>query len=544
MRIRLVFVPGERANLESLCPKTAPVMLAGMLRREGVAADVVDFGVLDSFERKSETDAAPAKTMTNWPYFWGHGDGCLAAEYGSAARAGTGGGSCRAEQYGRNLLDGSPAIIGWYVQTRDQFNSVKAMGNYVRRHAPNIHQTILGPYIARFGCCAMNHLPMVDTGITEDAATALAALCENIEIPESWGRIPGLLFRNRTGVVSPPRNIHPKRDGLPGALDMWSDFFRMPNRSGQFALYPVAFSNGGFSRCDYKTGTIRPLQKSVASVLDEMRVLKERCAAGAFHIDAPHVDGAVFERFADTLLANNFMTIYSLGGLTTPFGADLADRLFASGCRAVGFRAPSGSQRLLEDFYGCDMSISAIRATMRHCRAAGLFTVVHLQYPCPKDDYHTRAETELFLEACRPHGVCITPPELTPDSLWFMRPSEYGFIVNHRAFQQWASCAAANANKSPYRMAGWRSGRAEDARHSLRSAAEQLGCLAGVTERHGLLARIARSVMEESVFLTQLREALLQNDVDQIRRLMAFVNDTLDTLRFAGMATGLTAGAL
>jgi len=402
----------------------------------------------------------------------------------------------------------------------------------------------MGPYISCYGASALNNFATMDTGITGDLLSALLALSENIHASESWGRIPGLIFHNRSGITCSQKNVHPTRNVLPPEFAAFSEQNHVRIRQGQFALYPLSFTCNCTPGYGLKRGATRPLQKSVQHLLDEMHFLNKYYGAGAYHIEATHVSGASFERLADTLLANNFMAIYSLGSLTEPFDTSVADRLFASGCRAVGFRIPSGSQRLIEDFYGCEMSVSAIRATLRRCKTAGLFTVAHLHYPCPQDDYHTRAETELFLQACRPDGVTIEAPELMPDSIWFTRAPEYGFIFEHREFQHWIECAPQHKNGQPYRMHGWKRGRAEEARASLEAAAESLGCITGITERHGLLARIARSSMEETAFLEQLKLALAGNDASKLKELMRAINNTLDMLHSDTALAGRTAEAL
>ncbi|MCK5860957.1 MAG: hypothetical protein KAH38_00640, partial [Candidatus Hydrogenedentes bacterium] len=60
--------------------------------------------------------------------------------------------------------------------------------------------------------------------------------------------------------------------------------------------------------------------------------------------------------------------------------------------------------------------------------------------------------------------------------------------------------------------------------------AESLGCIPGISEQQGLLARIARSAMEESTFLEQLQQGLRSNDPIQLQELMQCVNSTLDVL--------------
>ncbi|MCK5862299.1 MAG: hypothetical protein KAH38_07430, partial [Candidatus Hydrogenedentes bacterium] len=467
MRIRLVFVPGRQARLDLLCPKTTPLILTGMLRNEGLFADYMDFGSLAAFSSHKKDGHLEGDNGKTSCHFWNRSDHSFSFRQTAD--------TTQDAAIGTAILHAAPSLIVWYVKNRDDYHTVKSISRYIRQQAPETHQTLIGPYITCYGASALNNFSSIDTGITGDQLSALIALSENIHTPESWGRIPGLIFHNRSGITCSTKNIYPVRNLLPPDFAAFSCQNDCPTKQGQFSLYPLSFVCNYSPEYGLKPGAIRPLQKSVPHLFDEMQTLNTCYGAGAFHIEAPHVAAPALERFADTLLENNFMTLYSLGGLTEAFSAPLADRLFASGCRAVGFHTPSGSQRLLEDFYGCNMSISALRATLRHCRAAGLFTVAHLRYPCPHDDYHSRAETELFLEACRPDGVTIEAPELMPESIWFTRAPEYGFLLDHRSFQHWIECSPKQRGAPPYRMQGWKKGHAEEARGTLEAMAESLG---------------------------------------------------------------------
>jgi hypothetical protein len=88
----------------------------------------------------------------------------------------------------------------------------------------------------------------------------------------------------------------------------------------------------------------------------------------------------------------------------------LAD-LAASGCRSVSVQADSGSQYLLDEFYGSPWTVTEMERVFRASRFHGLYTVGEFTYPCPRDDYHTRAETERIVRRSQPHAVRVEPLE-------------------------------------------------------------------------------------------------------------------------------------
>ena len=542
MGTRLVFVPGNHVHLELLCPKTVPIMLAEMLHGEGIPADYVDLSGLKTF---ADYPTVPEDASSTPRYaFMKLGQIPFPNRQSNITPVETVAEQLQKDTLAKILKAPAPSLIAWYMETRNDFQRVRELSSYVKACSPEIHQTAIGPYIVHYGAAALNNVKSIDTGITGDPIAALTALSECVDDSESWGRIPGLLFHTRSGIASSPRNVYPCRNVLPHEFIFSTRRRKLPRKEKQIPLYSLTFNCNNIRGYGLKPGVARPLQKSVSQLIDEMSFLNRYHGAGIFHIEASHVSDATLERFADTLLANNFMTIYSLGDLTEPFDEKLADRLFASGCRAVGFSTPTGSQRLLEDFYGCEMSISAMRATLRHCRAAGLFTVAHLCFPCPWDDYHTRAETDLFLEACRPDGITIHSPELLPESIWFSRAPAYGFLFDHRAFQQWVEYTHSQQNATPYRMQNWKRGRSAEAKRSLAAHAENMGCITGVSERHGLLARIARSVMDEAIFLKRLKAGIENHDITELAALIQCIGNTLDTLHTDSMQIMESAKAL
>ncbi len=535
-RVLVVFVPGHQATLPMLCPKTPLVMLAGALRGEGVAADCMDFGMLDRIARTTAKPGVspPEDKLPGWMRLWRRQtDGSSSA--GMIATTPYKTPHALVPEIGRAVLAVNPTLIAWHVGSRDEYRMTKAVSGFVRHHAPHIHQTLTGPYITAFGAYAIAGFAFADTGIVSNTVQALTALSETHDDTAAWRRIPGLIHREGAKLTcnpcAPPKTEACFTAYLPTTHEVAS-------AGAQFAVYPLSFEHDALVTDKLHFDTPLHWQPPEMRVFSIIQALHERYGAVVFHIDAHDVGPATLERFADALLAHNAMAVYSLGRLSQPCESALADRLFASGCRAAGFCVPSGSQRLLEDFHGRTVSVSALRATLRCCRAAGMFTAVHLCYPCPGDDYHTRAETELFMEACRPDGVQIDPPTLCPDSLWFKRAPLYGFQLDYHAYQQWA----AGEKAMPYRMQGWKNGRADTARRALAHATQQLGCMPGITEQHGLLARIARSTSDEQAFLETLTTAFERQDAPALQHLMAQVNGTCDMLQ-SGVISSHTAEA-
>ncbi len=516
VRIRLIAHGGASHSLEALCPNAEVYILEAALRSEGMPCDVVSYRGLDARRPVAEqSSASRMRGMVGWASrLTGHWGGFPVLYQPSAAHDFQQPIELTQARV-RQLLSSPASVIAYYVENRHDCHDAIMLAAHVRDHGPDIHQTLIGPHAVRFGQSILGEHPSFDSALTGDPLSGLLSLADRLNTPDTWEGIPDFVFRNPEGVI-----LFTGTGRQPFASNNRCGLMQQPgnghdtSRHDCFNLFSLSFSAS--------PGACAP--KPMDRLLNEISYLRKKYNAIVFHLDAAGIPLDSIENFAETLLEDNIMLVYSLGNLSVAFNESTAERLFASGCRAVGFAIPSGSQRLLEDFYDCDMSISAMRATLRLCRSAGLFTVARMCYPCPRDDYHTRAETELFLEACRPDAVRFDMPVLTPGSQWYTRAYEYGFSVDHCKYLRWTMSASDAHPGLPYQMRGWTTGRIAHERDSLNEVARALECVTGIAEREGLLARLSRSVMEEGLFLEQLKRALSERDTTRLAQLMAYAN--------------------
>jgi hypothetical protein len=73
-------------------------------------------------------------------------------------------------------------------------------------------------------------------------------------------------------------------------------------------------------------------------------------------------------------------------------------------------RLESGSQRLLDELYGREISISEAEDIMISARINGLHCGLRMVFPHIEDDYHTTAETFRFVHRTKPHSVSLELP--------------------------------------------------------------------------------------------------------------------------------------
>lgn len=526
-RVRLVFVPGSPISLEALCPKSHLLILQSRLAAEAIASDIVDFGTLEDMNAcRPDEPERNVEMRSGWASQTKPGWGGFPVLHRITRTRDIQPIDSEVDTKLSRLREGSPSILLFWIENRDMYRRFKEYSLCLRASLYETKIVLAGPYAIHYGTYALSDCSCLDAVITGDLTDSILALLHNEDGDTQWQEVPGLLLRNTEGVVC--RSEFRSMPRVPTSLNLGAFQHREPGT--QFPLFHLTF-NWSPAPFYYQDSYRQPYDcKSPGAVVGEMNHLQRNSNARTFHIAAPCITANTLADFADMLLKQNLAAIYSLGDVTESLGKSLSERLFASGCRSIGFRIPTGSQRMLEDFYGCHSSISAMRASLRHCREAGIYTVVRMCYPCPADDYHTRAEIELFIEAVKPNAVCIEPPALAPDSLWFRRASEFGFFISHREYARHAVGGNSVYGAFPYTMRGWNARRIFQAQASLSAAVVKLGCRINITEQLGLLARLARSTMEESLFLDALLEALSLPDTTQLQKLVACLDTNAHSL--------------
>ncbi|MGI6139569.1 MAG: hypothetical protein ACOYI9_11090 [Candidatus Hydrogenedentales bacterium] len=526
--VRLVFLPGSPCTLKALCPKSQFLTLQSRLIAQGIPCDMVDFGVLEEPSLYSKTSISSTIGFhSGWARQHKSGWGGIPVLHKIMGSRDHEIPEMNTDQWMAQLEADAPSVFVFWIDDRAMYHRFAAYGGRLHETFPEAKILLAGSHARHFVAYALHDYAFVRGVIVGDLFQSLLkflALAD--DIPQDPHSIQGMVLRAAVE-GSVPSKLSEKALA-PGYFSK----NRLQSRvSGiQFPLFYLGFSHQP-QRFIYQEEKVSlSYCKSAELLLDEIIFLQKHHKAHAFHIDASHVSASHLAKFADLLLNRDLTIIYALGNVSEAMEKSLADRLFASGCRSIGFCIPTGSQRILEDFYGCSFSISAMCAGLQRCRKAGIFTVVHVCYPCPLDDYHTRAETERFLELAQPKSVCMDMPALVPGSKWFRRPSEFGFLINHQEYIFNGSASPVEVASLPYTMRGWNVKRIIQARDAMAESLMKLDYFIDVTEEQGLLARLLRHQFDESDFLQSLTRSLTDFDVDHLSGLAAYLADSLQRL--------------
>jgi len=280
--------------------------------------------------------------------------------------------------------------------------------------------------------------PEFDVACVGPAESVLAGLARSLEDRRGWEHIPGLIFRigARLAVGSlglrplapdfTPANYHPSV--YPGLLD-----------GGKILLFTLPQSTGLSHAAHYHGDVaLHPVHvRDARQLRAEMLLLHEMYGARAFHFTGSRTPRDAVAHLAAECLSLPFDVGYSREAHVCETDSDLAIALTQSGCKSLEFSPLTGSQRLLSDFYGEDWTISLAEAAFRACKSQQLRLHLAFTFPCPADDYHSRAETFRMLRRCQPYSADFCLPELHPGSAWRQHSADFGFSVADRKLARW-----------------------------------------------------------------------------------------------------------
>jgi len=251
-----------------------------------------------------------------------------------------------------------------------------------------------------------------------------------------------------------------------------------------------------------KTANEKGIRRPTEALLEDIRSLQRLYSAHAFHFSGclPKSDHA--RDLARELLTRKLKIRYSREAHISSTPPNAVAELSPSGCRALDFRIDTGSQRLLDGYYGHPFYVTQIERALRRCGISDLFVCTRYTYPTPEDDYHTLAETLRLIARSNPDAVIVDLPR---------RPgagSQRGLLFHEfRPFVKNSGKRIAAANRAA------------------RAEVEELGVELNISARFAFLAELAGHQGREAEFKTQLTYQLLTGDTFGIASTVERVND-------------------
>jgi len=437
----LVYVPGFPISWRALVPNRPLASLAACLRATGHETEVCDLGTVDVLRQFSGcARGAPSRRSARL--------GLGRAKHPTASalcRVAAGWAESVASETGFDF-----AVFT--LEDRESAGSAVLFAQALRRALPGIRVGASGPGATLFAETLMQATDTFDFLCVGDAEAGIGMLAARIGAPETWVQVPNLIFRDGSLVRKTEQQTITDLSGLP-CPDYSASAYPALAGDQKLKLFEVEHARGCGSRCfhcPHAGGPGSVHVKSAGRVCAEAESLRSEHGAQALTLVGAGASGAHVDALSRELLEGGLDISYTRCGQIHSAGSIDLGLLHASGCESMSFTISTGSQRLLDDYYGRGFGISDAERVLQACKDAGLHTVAHFTYPTPADDGHTRAETVRFVSRAKPGTVHAHAPRLVPGTAWSANSRAFG--LKRRTVE---TGFHANAAPGTFAVKGW-----------------------------------------------------------------------------------------
>jgi hypothetical protein len=319
-------------------------------------------------------------------------------------------------------------FIGFMMNTVEDLASTLAIVRPLREYCPRLKIVGFGEMPSMFPEQMAAERNAFDCLCTDDPEITLVALAERIDAAPLWTQIPNLAFslggrirmtqRDRASSLSALASPAYEPDAYPA--------LKAEQKIRVFTIdecRPVPSYSHAVARAEDDSLRVR----SVASVCNEMWRIGTLFGARAFHFSGEAAPASHVGAVAHELMRRGMSTVYTRASSISHAVPATFPSLYSSGCVAMTFPVDTGSQRLLDHFYGRDFTITDVERVLRCVKSIGMYAIARFTYPSPADDYHTRAETLRVIERTKPHAAPVNYPGLVPGSRWSAEAQRMGF---------------------------------------------------------------------------------------------------------------------
>jgi hypothetical protein len=479
-KVVLMHAPGLPLRMEDLMPQRMLAVLAASIRSTKAQAQIVDLGVPEC--------AMPASPLA------------VAALTEHALHEATSG--------------TAPGLVLLQLTRRKDVLPARVIARRLRGEAPACKVVITGPYAECYGDVLVREEPCFDAAVVLDPEACLPEMLARLQLGQSLTGTPNLVTLQDGAIHRGKRAALKTLDELP-LPDYRAAVYPALYQGRKLHLFEVEHCRGGETQQIGPTApwSLMPLRvKSPSLCAREIDHIRHSVpSAGAFHLSGSSAPAHAVEHLCYELRGLERPIRYTRDVQISGFDSLSPHSLHASGCRVLRFPIHTGSQRLLEDFYGQSFKVSEAERVLQRAQRARLLRIAEFTFPIPHDDRHTRAETVRLLSRTMPEAVNLKCPELRPESAWGDWQEAFGFEIEEPAYREWIACGSEEPAR-PFQMRGWNASDVQRERSLLIHEVQDLGIQEGLSAEEGLMARMLDLDEQLDQFALLQRESLRHED--------------------------------
>jgi radical SAM superfamily enzyme YgiQ (UPF0313 family) len=326
-------------------------------------------------------------------------------------------------------------FVGLKLWIGDGFEGSCMIAQEIKKTCPGVYVFGGGPHVDWFGAKIFQYCNVFDALVYGEGEEVIVMLADFVEGKRVLDDISNLIYLRNGGVVSTARKEIDDLNALPlPAYD--EDVYPAMAGNQKLKMLLIDESRGCPNRCNFclhpmKSG--RWKRKSVASIIKEMERIKRLCGIRVFRFAGSNTPYTLVREFADEILSAG-MNIEYLAFINAGVDIPLSEfqRIKESGCFGFWFGIESANQEILTHIMNKNVKIDRLRATMKACKEAGLYTSGSIILPSPRESDLSKRETFDFLVDVAPDSIIIEPPVVIPGTHWANHNEKFDIEINNK----------------------------------------------------------------------------------------------------------------
>ncbi len=530
----------------SLMPDNGLANLAGALFKDGRTVRILDFSTVGTIRRMTSPDLRH-RLAREWQALRQPDPGPLTALRRLVALPIL----QRAETERRHLQQQAIEIIGAELSDAVEEHHIDAVGfklwngdglegsarlaSILRHRHPHLRIFGGGPHVDLFMDRILRRYPVFDALAHGEGEHTIVMLARHGAENKTLGEIPNLIFMEPGGTIRFTDELMVANlDDLP--LPIY-DPAVYPAMAGdeKIKIMVIDESRGCRNACTFCVHPVKSNKsvrlKSITRLLAEVRDLDHRYGIRAFRFAGSCTPYTLLNEFARATLNEKLPLRYaSFAHIREADDADF-ETIRRSGCVSLFFGIESGSQPIL-DALRKGIRVEDTRRALLRCKAAGIFTVGSVIFPCPGETAQSEAETLTLLQNVGLHSLMLQAPIVAPRTAWFQSPDQYR--IRFADPDQYLNVAMTWKVKLQLPPRFWNSMPIEIDGRSYRKVLGMTGAFARKVGRLGIPTSISdetylmsvQAGMEAGLFRDTALGAFFSGDTDTISDLARSINHT------------------
>ncbi|MEQ8172691.1 MAG: radical SAM protein [Candidatus Eremiobacterota bacterium] len=322
-------------------------------------------------------------------------------------------------------------LIGFKLWEGAGFHGSIRIAEKIKKHLPRVITVAGGPHVDMYDTYILDHTYGFDFLIYGEGEIALGELIAYIEGKKNLAAIPNLIYRDGSMIQKNPIQFMNNIEEIPPPLYN-EDIYPAMKGNEKIKAFLIEESRGCPNRCKFcihpgKSGSVWR-HKNPKRVVDEI----EKSPSVTVRLTGSNPPPGLLTSISEEILTRHLSINYSTFGHARNFPSENYKLMRKAGCRSMAFGIESGSQYILDNSIGKNISVEQAKSALKASKEAGIYTIASVIVPSPYDTEETIKETMQFLLDANPDSVTAQFAILTPNTEWWDNPEKYAFHFKDR----------------------------------------------------------------------------------------------------------------